>query len=752
MTLLAMLLTGFIGFGQAPFWEVMNTSNSGIAHDCIKCLAVDKSGNLWIGTYLNGLAMYDGHKWTLFNTDNSGLMHNHINSIFVDENDIKWVATDGGGLARFDGTNWMTYSTANSGLPSNTVMTIVRDRKGILWIGTYFAGLARFDGTNWKTFDEKNSDLPINKIITLSVDHNNVKWIGTHGGGLVSYNDQNFKSYNESNSKIGGNFVYSIDVDSANVKWIGTGGGGVCSYNDIFWSVYNSSNSRLPDDNVRPIEINRKGIKFIGTYFGGLTAFDGTNWYNYNSKNSSVPDDEINCILSFNDRIYLGTERSGLISFPDTLKSIREKEEELAKEMEARFVTNTRSIIFDKSKQVDTVLPMQGDYKPRGWMQKNNIVLIMDARGIENEPRKLRQFLRAYRILLNKRENIDDTYTISLMTCLRKVDTNMQDVRINDRQKKFIHLSHATPPQKVAPLQKGLMKAYDLIGSDIRPGANNQVILATASTDLDESIKAIIDKNYTDRNIKFSLLSFGNPAWREEYNLKNMVPRGGGEYYSVKPVKFTDNWSVTAHFGSSIFKGDMDVKDLFTIPGEFGFALNKKVVSNFLLNGGLKGQFNWGQLNGQKKDFTFENKYFESCLNFQIILNSWINRNFRFEKVRPYAFGGIGTIRYRTILRDSYQRVINYYGYSFDDETAQISSNTPDKAKPLTELIFPVGAGATYEINEDMGLEMEISSRFINSDKLDAKIAKKNDKYLFFSFGLTYKFKEQEFLSNILNR
>jgi len=196
----------------------------------------------------------------------------------------------------------------------------------------------------------------------------------------------------------------------------------------------------------------------------------------------------------------------------------------------------------------------------------------------------------------------------------------------------------------------------------------------------------------------------------------------------------------------------MDVAKLVSFPGELGFALNKKVISTGLLNGGIKGQFNWGELNGRKKDYSFENKYIEACINFQVILNTWINRNFKFEKFRPYAFVGVGVIKYRTILRNGDGNIVSSYGYNNGHGTIYNEGEEPEKGTRMTELIFPIGGGVNYRLNDVLLLELELSTRYINSDKLDAKVAMKDDKYIFFSVGITYLFQEKEFLSNILSK
>ncbi len=265
-------------------------------------------------------------------------------------------------------------------------------------------------------------------------------------------------------------------------------------------------------------------------------------------------------------------------------------------------------------------------------------------------------------------------------------------------------------------------------------------------------MKSVIEGEIQDHDdVALSLISLESEGWRETQQMRTLALKNQQRFYSVRRVRFIDNWSGTFHQGTSIFRGDMDVAKLAVFPGGvWGVALNKKVISSGLLNGGVKYQFNFGQLHGKKGDFSFENKYRESLINFQVILNTWFNRNFKFEKLRPYGFAGIGLISYRTILRGKDGEVVNAIGYNLKQDNE--NSVSLEKSAAQTELIFPIGMGVNYKLSDLFELETELSTRFINSDNLDAKIARKNDKYIFISLGVSYKINEREFLANILNK
>jgi hypothetical protein len=94
-----------------------------------------------------GLAMFDGIDWKVYNTSNSGLPDNNVRSIAIDGSGNKWIGTgglfvQGKGLALFDEIDWKVYNTSNSGLPVNQVPSIAIDGNENKWIGTFGGGLA----------------------------------------------------------------------------------------------------------------------------------------------------------------------------------------------------------------------------------------------------------------------------------------------------------------------------------------------------------------------------------------------------------------------------------------------------------------------------------------------------------------------------------------------------------------------------------------------------------------------------------
>jgi ligand-binding sensor domain-containing protein len=235
-------------------------------------IAREGNGDKWIGggdglVGGDGLIKFDDMSWTVYNTFNSGLPSDIIYSIAIDSSGNKWIGTHEGGLAKFDDTNWTVF------LPNNNITCITIDAAGNKWIGTGQNGLVMFDDTNWTVYNTSNSGLPSNLITCMTIDAAGNKWIGTEGGGLALFDDTNWTVYNTSNSGLPTNSFYSLTADENGNIWIATYDFGLVKFNRTDWIVFNSSNSGLPINTISDIAIDKNENVWIATYGGGLAVY-----------------------------------------------------------------------------------------------------------------------------------------------------------------------------------------------------------------------------------------------------------------------------------------------------------------------------------------------------------------------------------------------------------------------------------------------------------------------------------------------
>ena len=118
-------------------------------------IEIDDAGYIWAGpSPYGGIEKGDGTFWNTYNMSNSGIPSNYVSCIAIDGSGNKWIGTDSG-LTKFDGTIWTTYNKLNSGLPDNRIYCISIDRYGNKWIGTY-PGLAVFNEGGIVSVNEKD--------------------------------------------------------------------------------------------------------------------------------------------------------------------------------------------------------------------------------------------------------------------------------------------------------------------------------------------------------------------------------------------------------------------------------------------------------------------------------------------------------------------------------------------------------------------------------------------------------------------
>lgn len=123
-------------------WNPAYFQNNFVYH-----IGEDRSGNLWICTYEQGIFRIDtlGRVSNFTAGSNHDILSNRIVFCFMDSTPTIWFGTVEGGLLRYDMERGSFKSyTGKDGLPNNTVYAITRDTRGNLWLSTN-KGISRFD-------------------------------------------------------------------------------------------------------------------------------------------------------------------------------------------------------------------------------------------------------------------------------------------------------------------------------------------------------------------------------------------------------------------------------------------------------------------------------------------------------------------------------------------------------------------------------------------------------------------------------
>lgn len=230
-------------------WQIYNSTNSALPSNEISSLLVDVAGRLWVGTSA-GLAELKGDEWRVYTNDNSNLPSNSVSGLAMDSKGDLWIAlaaeldnTTGsyvGGLAKYDGSGFQIFTPGNSDLPTVHVSSVAVDEKDVVWAATVSpagpfdeenGGLARWDGSSWKIFRSQTSPLPVNYLMVVKPDMKGKLWVGTIEG-LASFDGSQWKVWHHCTSGLSEEDIFDILIDRRGNVWIATGFEGLSVYRE----------------------------------------------------------------------------------------------------------------------------------------------------------------------------------------------------------------------------------------------------------------------------------------------------------------------------------------------------------------------------------------------------------------------------------------------------------------------------------------------------------------------------------------
>lgn len=213
----------------------------------MKSLIEDKNGQLWIGTWSEGLIRYDvQHKRAYRYNKIPALKSSH--TIFIDKADNVWVGTWGQGLIRLidpynmDRQSYVhyKYDDVPGGLLDSIIYSIAQEpMTGQIWVGTRSGLSILHDVNNVRSFANYtpiNNTLPYNEINAILATSDNSMWIGSLGGGVFMTKDQQTLVQTDDMPEVlkryGTNSAGRILEDhNSHDLWIGVNGFGLVLYN-----------------------------------------------------------------------------------------------------------------------------------------------------------------------------------------------------------------------------------------------------------------------------------------------------------------------------------------------------------------------------------------------------------------------------------------------------------------------------------------------------------------------------------------
>lgn len=306
------VLKGLFLFDGTQF--INFTSEDGLSSNSIRGIHEADDGTLYFAT-TGGLTKYDGDSFTTY-TEYEPLkvirgfsMHGHHRDLWdvhIDRNDTLWIATIDG-VFRHDGKEFKRFEMpkiadkAEALFHPRMVDCIFEDTNGDLWFGTDGAGAFRYDGKDFTSYTVNSHNLASNNITTIIRDHNNNLWFGTANGGVSKYDGNTFTTHlrsKEHSIHSGWGRYMSILEDRQGFIWFGAAyeGGGVYRYDGESFEYFNEEQG-LGNGGVPSIRMDRSGNVWFGTTTG-VYRYDKGRFINFTRDNPDAPDNPLKDWLS----------------------------------------------------------------------------------------------------------------------------------------------------------------------------------------------------------------------------------------------------------------------------------------------------------------------------------------------------------------------------------------------------------------------------------------------------------------------
>jgi len=305
-----------------------------LSNNSVYSLFKDKQGNIWIGTWGNGINIISiaREKFTLYRTEpfnTNSLINNHVNTFF-DDNDFLWIGTEGG-LERFNKKNrtfkhYIHNPIDKTTIGSNAIVTINKDAMGTLWVGGWNSGLNRFNYKNesfTRYYRGPNdiSSVDIKHVFAINPAPNGNLWLGTIYNGLILFKPDSgiVENFNPANSDITSNYVEAIMQAKDGSFWLSSNVS-LDRFDPKTKTFFHfrpnpNDSASIKSNMIFSMNEDSKGNIWIGTNAGLHLYNKATNGFKTYLTNDGLPDNSIKSINEDNrGNLWLGTNK-GLSEF-----------------------------------------------------------------------------------------------------------------------------------------------------------------------------------------------------------------------------------------------------------------------------------------------------------------------------------------------------------------------------------------------------------------------------------------------------
>ncbi|HEX2834193.1 MAG TPA: two-component regulator propeller domain-containing protein [Thermoanaerobaculia bacterium] len=372
----------------------------GLPKDQVTALHHDRDGNLWIGTYGNGVFRLTGTRLARYGIAD-GLLNPTIRTIFEDDEGSIWIGSQNG-LEQLRVGAFITWNERD-GLADDHARAVFEDREGVMWVGTATSlnrwengrwipvadeGLSRIlaiaqtrDGAHWfgttngvyrirdgrKTLFTTQQGLSNNSIRDIHEDRRGDVWIATDFGLNRIRRDDSIESF-AGRGGLGAEYAIAITETNDGRIWVATGGGLGELRGDRF--VLHAAPKELPSNRLFALEAEDGGTVWIATESDGLIRFKDGRASTITTRQGLPSDKILSLVDDGKGNLWFGTVRGAFSASRRDLNAVADG-----------TLAQLRTSFYDENDGLGS-RQLNGAANPAAFRSRDGRIWLVTAHGI----------------------------------------------------------------------------------------------------------------------------------------------------------------------------------------------------------------------------------------------------------------------------------------------------------------------------------------------------------------------------------
>jgi ligand-binding sensor domain-containing protein/signal transduction histidine kinase len=274
------------------------STKDGLADNNVRSLFEDDEHNLWVGLASGGLARWRVAALIPLRDEPQEMRDVQPAAILQDHSGDLWIGTWGNGLFRLKQGRFLREP-----LPGNSaaIRTLAEDAAGNVWIGTWFNGLFRYNGVGFQHFLLGRESLTDAVSALLSDKHGGL-WVGTYTG-LLHYADA-IPAKDKGTLLLKDKLITCLAQSDDGAVLVGTSAGLFRVRGDEVRMV-----EGLSHPYVLSISIDNARNVWVGTKGGGLDWLQGDHAFHLNTLNGMMGYTTFSVLDDGQGFLWMGTSR-----------------------------------------------------------------------------------------------------------------------------------------------------------------------------------------------------------------------------------------------------------------------------------------------------------------------------------------------------------------------------------------------------------------------------------------------------------